>query len=566
MAEESAKLRIPFIAAAQAQKHVTHNEAMTLLDTLVQLSVLDKDLAEPPAEPDEGDTYIVAGTSGGETGAGAWLGWDARVARFIDGEWRSYLPGSGAGAGWLAWVLDEDAMYRFDGAAWALAGIEGPQGPPGDPGDPGDPGETGPTGPAGASSFTIVRIKTTADIDLSSDLENGDTIDGVTLNTGDRVLVTEQSAPAENGIYIVPASGAASRDSAFDNFDEHPGVYFSVMEGAGFADTLWRCTSDRGGTLDADDLVFAAFTAGGGSGGGLAAPQGRLTLASGVPVTVTDQLAKTTIYYTPYLGSAAPFWDGAGWTSVLLGELSLALDSDSGHTGYHQADKNFDLFLDHNGGSPRLVSGPAWTDNTTRGYSLTRVSGILLNAATMTVRFGTGSGDTVSIAAERLTYAGTFRASANGQTELSAAKALLWNCYHRVSIGLHIIETADSWTYTTASWHQANANAANQVAYVCGTAEDVADATVCGLSFNSSAAFVAVGIGVNSTSVNSACHFGTGATTVVLQSTARYVGCPGLGYNTLVWLEISQAAGTTTWRGDGGASFLQSGLSAIVRG
>jgi hypothetical protein len=129
MPEESAKLRIPYIAAAQAQKHVTHNEAMTLLDTLVQLSVLDKDLTAPPGSPDEGDCYIVAGAGG--TATGAWAGWEKRVARFIDGEWRSYLPGEGGGAGWLAWVLDEDAMYRFDGADWELAGIEGPAGEPG---------------------------------------------------------------------------------------------------------------------------------------------------------------------------------------------------------------------------------------------------------------------------------------------------------------------------------------------------------------------------------------------------------------------------------------------------
>ncbi len=114
MAEESAKLRIPYIAAAQAQKHVTHNEGMTLLDTLVQLSVLDKDLsAPPPGSPVEGDTYIVAaGASGG------WIGWDKRIARFIDGTWRSYLPGEGDGAGWLAYVSDERAFYVFTGTAW----------------------------------------------------------------------------------------------------------------------------------------------------------------------------------------------------------------------------------------------------------------------------------------------------------------------------------------------------------------------------------------------------------------------------------------------------------------
>lgn len=113
MAEESAKLRIPYIAAAQAQKHVTHNEAMTLLDTLVQLSVIDKDLTAPPGSPAEGDTYIVAAA-----GTGAWVGWDDRIARFIDGTWRSYLPGEGDGAGWLAYVIDESTLYVFTGTAW----------------------------------------------------------------------------------------------------------------------------------------------------------------------------------------------------------------------------------------------------------------------------------------------------------------------------------------------------------------------------------------------------------------------------------------------------------------
>src|SRR5581483_1062712 len=119
MAEESAKLRIPYIAASQAQKHVTHNEAMTLLDTLVQLSVLDKDLSSPPGSPAEGDCYIVK-----PAGAGAWTGWDNRVVRFIDGAWRSYLPGSGAGAGWMAYVVDEAAIYVFNGATWVAAGVQ----------------------------------------------------------------------------------------------------------------------------------------------------------------------------------------------------------------------------------------------------------------------------------------------------------------------------------------------------------------------------------------------------------------------------------------------------------
>ncbi len=76
--------------------------------------MIDKDLTTPPMSPDEGDCYIVAAT-----GTGAWSGWDNRIARYIDGEWRSYLPGAGDGKGWLVYVQDEDALYVFDGSAWA---------------------------------------------------------------------------------------------------------------------------------------------------------------------------------------------------------------------------------------------------------------------------------------------------------------------------------------------------------------------------------------------------------------------------------------------------------------
>jgi len=110
---ETARLRLPEIAAAQAQKHVTHNEALTALDTLVQLSVLDKDLTAPPGSPAEGDCYIVASAATGD-----WTGWDGRVARYEDGAWRSFLPGQGDGLGWLAYVQDEEAFYVLTGSGW----------------------------------------------------------------------------------------------------------------------------------------------------------------------------------------------------------------------------------------------------------------------------------------------------------------------------------------------------------------------------------------------------------------------------------------------------------------
>lgn len=114
MSETTRNLALPLIAAAQAQKHVTHNEALTLLDALVQIACLDKDLAAPPASPAEGDRYIVTAASP----AGAWSGLSGQVVRFEDGVWVGAVPQPG----WLAYVADEGALYVFTAAGWTGLG------------------------------------------------------------------------------------------------------------------------------------------------------------------------------------------------------------------------------------------------------------------------------------------------------------------------------------------------------------------------------------------------------------------------------------------------------------
>ena len=103
-------LGLPYIVAAQAQKHVTHNEALRGLDALVHLMVLDQDLAAPPASPAPGDRYIVAA---GPTGA--WSGQAGTIAAWQDGAWAFHAPHEG----WLAWVADESRLYARQAAAWA---------------------------------------------------------------------------------------------------------------------------------------------------------------------------------------------------------------------------------------------------------------------------------------------------------------------------------------------------------------------------------------------------------------------------------------------------------------
>ncbi len=110
---ETLSLGLPVLVAEQAQKHVTHNEALILLDAIVQLSVKDRDLAAPPGSPGEGDRYIVAAGATGE-----WAGHDGEIAVRRDGAWAFQA----AGEGWRAWTDDEDALLVFDGAGWVEIG------------------------------------------------------------------------------------------------------------------------------------------------------------------------------------------------------------------------------------------------------------------------------------------------------------------------------------------------------------------------------------------------------------------------------------------------------------
>lgn len=125
-------------------------------------------------------------------------------------------------------------------------------------------GADGADGVSGTSALSRVRVVATANVAIATALEAGDVIDDVTLAANDLVLLSAQSDPEENGVYVVSASGAAARHSDFSAYDALPGTYFSVMEGTAKADTLWRCTSNRGGTIGTTAVAISEFAAGGG--------------------------------------------------------------------------------------------------------------------------------------------------------------------------------------------------------------------------------------------------------------------------------------------------------------
>ncbi|MFC5067808.1 DUF2793 domain-containing protein [Flaviflagellibacter deserti] len=113
MSETTSNLRFPLLAASQAQKHVTVNEALSRLDNIVQLSVLDRTRTAPPPDPEEGERHIV-----GPGATGGWAGKDGRVAAFQNGGWVFIEPGTG----WIAWDAEAEEVVAFSGGIWQVAG------------------------------------------------------------------------------------------------------------------------------------------------------------------------------------------------------------------------------------------------------------------------------------------------------------------------------------------------------------------------------------------------------------------------------------------------------------
>jgi hypothetical protein len=105
---DTPRLALPAIEAAQAQKHVTHNEALVLLDALVQLTVESRTLTAPPDTPVEGAAYIPASGA-----TGAWSGWDGQIAVYNAG-WLRIVPVPGL----KTWVREERLTFTYEDGVW----------------------------------------------------------------------------------------------------------------------------------------------------------------------------------------------------------------------------------------------------------------------------------------------------------------------------------------------------------------------------------------------------------------------------------------------------------------
>lgn len=110
---ETARLTLPLIAPEQAQKHVTHNEALLLLDAVVQLRLDSVGEVVPPGAPEAGQSFAV-----GDDAEGAWSGHDREIAVWTAAGWRFVAPQPG----WIAWIAGDDCLLVFSGTDWVPMG------------------------------------------------------------------------------------------------------------------------------------------------------------------------------------------------------------------------------------------------------------------------------------------------------------------------------------------------------------------------------------------------------------------------------------------------------------
>jgi hypothetical protein len=354
----------------------------------------------------------------------------------------------------------------------------------------------------------------------------------------------------------------------------------------------------------------------------------RLTLTTGTPVTTTDVTGATTIYWTPHGHNCVGLYDGTSWKQWASAELSLALGTlvnamaydvfvydNSGTltletaawqnatvtmtiatpcvvtwTAHGLATGNSITFTNSGGALPTgVTANTQYFVNVINANTFNLATSLInLAAATYVATSGSQSGthaghsptarqtalttqDGVYVKSGATTrrYLGTFVTTATTTTEDSVTKRLLWNLYNQADRPVRVTDTGASWTYTTATFRQANGSSANQITTVVGLAGVSAiNLHVAGLISNTTTNTVgSVGIGEDIANATiSGSMVGEGSVTGGERdwATAALWRTPSVGYHVYTWLERGNGFGTLTWYGAAAAD-RSPGIAGNVR-
>lgn len=343
---------------------------------------------------------------------------------------------------------------------------------------------------------------------------------------------------------------------------------------------------------------------------------GRLTLETAVPISLSDQTAKTTLYFTPYNGNYVTTYSGLAWVNTTFSsEISIkSTDAQTGttHNGTAvidgltdtsqlvvgmlvtgtnvgasavivtvdsatqvtvdvnstgdgtntitfklPADKNFDVFVFSNSGTPKLEFSQAWTSDTARNQAIITQNGV----------------DVKSGATTRLLI-GTIRTTATaGQMEDSGyttypANRLVWNKYNQVKRTVTIIEATNSWTvvqngsYQIGAWNGSNNNRFNLV-----QGDNLHPVYLIFAGVGSANGIVSAGIGLDVTNAISSNFFPANAETTSVSHApiTVYHQYTGLGFHFLQLIQVANISANTTFFGDNNIPTVQqSGANGYV--
>lgn len=261
----------------------------------------------------------------------------------------------------------------------------------------------------------------------------------------------------------------------------------------------------------------------------------RLSLTSGLDVTTSNVTAAGTIYGVPTVrhGGQISLYTSSAWEILASAQFSYTVSCTSGDIK--------DLFAYNNAGAATFAASAAWA-----------------SASTRTDALGTQDGVTVLASDHAKRWVGTFKCSGTNVVEDSNSKRFLWNAYNQVPRALHVTEATTTWTYATAAWHSVNANAANSFSYVTGDTTYLTVRAYALASSSSGAQGAATGVGVDSTTVNSAIVFGADSLQAgASQRIGEYHGYPATGYRLISWIEYGGV--NSTWYGAPSAGY-QTGM------
>lgn len=282
--------------------------------------------------------------------------------------------------------------------------------------------------------------------------------------------------------------------------------------------------------------------------------EGRLTLVTQTPVA--DSASSGTIYYASFTGNHIALYSGttAGsgrWELLTIGsEISITPGATL------TSARNYDVYAYNNAGTATLEL-KIWDSG---GDSQTRV----------TNTHNRQDGVLVLNSDYKRRFLGTIRTISTSATQDNEVKRFVRNYYNRVPRTLVKTDTTNSWTYALDNTlYQANNSTANQVEIVQCVAEDLIELVVKSLAVNATTNVnVMSGVGVDSSTVNSAQVYGGGLNTTspVTNFIGRYIAVPTLGYHYYAWLEGSSTALNTTFVGDNGTVLYQSGMTGVTLG